>query len=52
MKTDYKENLPATKNPFSVFFHSASSKKKINLFSKIAKKANQDQRDLVKRAKS
>lgn len=51
MKTRDKDSSVEIENSFSVFFHNASSKKKFNLFSKVAKKANQDQRDVVKRAK-
>ena len=39
-----------TKDAFSDFFHNASPEEKISVFTKAAKGANRDQRELVKKA--
>lgn len=46
-----KKTTPKKRDSFSKFFLDATEEEKMMVFTKVAKKANKDQRALIKRAK-
>jgi len=49
-KATHTSGKTAPKDTFSDFFHNASKEEKILVFTKVAREANKDQRELVKKA--
>lgn len=49
-KVIHTSGKTSPKDTFSDFFHNAPKEEKISVFTKAAKEANKDQRELVKKA--